>query len=220
MLALTLGLIQAHTVRSSDDRTVLAIGAHSDDVEIGCGGTLSTLVAAGWSVHLLVLSAVGERAREARRSAADLLGESASSLVIRDIPDGRFPAHWDQVKGALEETARSVQPALILAPRRGDAHQDHDTVAAIVPTVFRGNLTLHYEIPKWDGDMPRLNMYVPLEETQLQRKVELLQRHFVSQRGRGWFDHEIFFGLARLRGVECKSRYAEAFECNKSVLSI
>lgn len=218
MLGLTLSDSRVHDGRS-EKPVALAMGAHSDDVEIGCGGTLAALVAANWSIHLLVLSAVGDRGDEARRSAAELLGPAAS-VVLHEIPDGRFPAFWGQVKEALEETAARVEPDLVLAPRKGDAHQDHDAVGSIVMTVFRSSLILHYEIPKWDGDLSRPNVYVPLEEHQLHRKVDLLKRHFVSQRRRAWFNDETFFGLARLRGMECRATYAEAFECHKSLLII
>ena len=122
------------------------------------------------------------------------------------------------MKDILEEVARSCSPDLIIAPSRDDAHQDHRTIGEIVPTVFRDQLYLAYEIPKWDGDLGRPSMYFPLSAEMARRKVELLHKCFPSQRGRDWWDDEVFLGLARLRGMECRAPYAEAFTCAKSVI--
>ena len=119
------------------------------------------------------------------------------------------------MKEILEEVARSCSPDVIIAPSSDDAHQDHRTIGEIVPTVFRDQLYLAYEIPKWDGDLGRPSMYVPLSAEIARRKVELLHKCFPSQRGRDWWDDEVFLGLARLRGMECRARYAEAFTCTK-----
>jgi LmbE family N-acetylglucosaminyl deacetylase len=125
---------------------------------------------------------------------------------------------WDQVKDALEAMARRCSPDLIIAPSRDDAHQDHRTIAEIVPTVFRDGLYLAYEIPKWDGDLSRPSMYVPLPAGTARRKTELLHKCFPSQQHRDWWDDEVFLGLARLRGLECRAPYAEAFHCAKAVV--
>jgi LmbE family N-acetylglucosaminyl deacetylase len=200
---------------------VLALGAHPDDVEIGAGGTLLELVrsAPEMSVDVVVLTGTEERAEEARKSAADFLAGVAHSVEVHGLADGRLPALWREGKELLEAYAASrPRPDLILAPSRDDSHQDHRTVAELVPTVFRGVLTLGYEIPKWDGDLVRRSIYVPLEDEVARRKAELLLRHFPSQHGHDWYDAEVFLGLARLRGVECRSRYAEAFSCAKATL--
>ena len=118
----------------------------------------------------------------------------------------------------LEDVARSCSPDLILAPSAGDAHQDHRTIGEILPTVFRDQLYLAYEIPKWDGDLGRPSLYVPLSQQDIRHKAELLHKCYPSQRGRDWWDDEVFLGLARLRGMECRARYAEAFGCAKSLL--
>ena len=123
------------------------------------------------------------------------------------------------MKEILEQVARSCSPDVILAPSVGDAHQDHRTVAEIVPTVFRDQLCLSYEIPKWDGDLGRPSLYVPLPQETARRKVELLHKCFPSQSERDWWDDEVFLGLARLRGMECRAPYAEAFSCTKLVLA-
>ena len=166
----------------------------------------------------MVLTGTAERQQEARNAAASFLPDADLTIDLFDLPEGRLPAVWDQAKEILEKVARACSPQLILAPSTGDAHQDHRTIGEIVPTVFRDQLYLAYEIPKWDGDLGRPSMYVPLPDHVMQRKVELLHECYPSQRGRDWWDDEVFFGMARLRGMECRTRYAEAFTCSKSVI--
>ena len=200
--------------------SVLAIGAHPDDIEIGAGGTLLSLAGnqPGLRAHYVVLTGTPERRQEARTAARAFLPGADLTIDLRDLPEGRFPAVWGQVKEALEEVARSVSPDVILAPSREDAHQDHRTIAEIVPTVFRDGLYLAYEIPKWDGDFGRTSAYFPLAGAVARRKVELLHKCFPSQARRDWWDDEVFLGLARLRGMECRAPYAEAFRCEKSTI--
>jgi len=202
--------------------SILAIGAHPDDIEIGAGGTLLGLAASqpGLQARYVVLTGTPERQLEARAAAAAFLPADGLIVELLGLPEGRLPAVWGQVKEALEAVARSGRPDLILAPGPGDAHQDHRTIAEIIPTVFRDQLCLHYEIPKWDGDLGRPAMYVPLSEQAARRKVELLHKCFPSQQRRDWWDDEVFLGLARLRGMECRAPYAEAFTCTKSVIQL
>jgi len=200
--------------------SVLVIGAHPDDIEIGAGGTLLSL-AEGYPdlrARYIVLTGTADRQQEARSAAGAFLPVADLTVELHDLPDGRLPAVWDQVKEALEEAARSCSPDLIIAPSRDDAHQDHRTVGEVVPTVFRDRLYLGYEIPKWDGDLGRPSMYVPLPAGTAHRKVELLHKCFPSQRHRDWWDDEVFLGMGRLRGVECRAPYAEAFHCTKFVI--
>ena len=200
---------------------VLAVGAHPDDVEIGAGGTLLELVASvpDVAVDVVVLTGTPERAQEARASAAAFLAGADSTVVVHDLPDGRLPVVWSQAKDLLEAAAATTPlPDLILGPSRDESHQDHRTVAELLPTVFRGVLILGYEVAKWEGDLVRRPVYVPLSQDVAERKADLLQAHFPSQHGRDWYDREAFLGLARLRGVECRSRYAEAFSCAKLTL--
>jgi LmbE family N-acetylglucosaminyl deacetylase len=199
--------------------SVLAIGAHPDDIEIGAGGLLLSLAGNLSRVRYLVLTGTEERHAEARAAARAFIPDAELDITLLDLPEGRMPAAWQSVKDAVESVARSESPDLIVAPSSADAHQDHRTVGEIVPTVFRDHLYLAYEIPKWDGDIGRPTVYHPLTEEVARRKVELLHKCYPSQRGRDWWDDEVFLGLARLRGMECRARYAEAFSCAKLVIS-
>jgi LmbE family N-acetylglucosaminyl deacetylase len=198
--------------------TILAIGAHADDIEIGAGGLLLGLAQSHLRVCYVVLTGTPERHQEARTAAASFLPGATLTTELFDLPEGRLPAAWGSVKEILEDVTRSFSPDLILAPSPYDAHQDHRTIGELIPTVFRDHLYLAYEIPKWDGDLGRPGMYFPLPAEIAQRKVELLHKCFPSQHGHHWWDDELFLGLARLRGVECHARYAEAFSCSKSVI--
>ena len=198
--------------------SVLAIGAHPDDIEIGAGGLLLGLAESELRARYVVLTGTGERQQEARDAARSFLPGADLTIELFDLPEGRLPAVWGQVKEILEGVARSCSPDVIIAPSADDAHQDHRTIGELVPTVFRDQLYLAYEIPKWDGDLSRPSMYVPLSAQTARRKVELLHKCYPSQRGRDWWDDEVFLGLARLRGMECRARYAEAFRCAKSVI--
>ncbi|MFF4194378.1 PIG-L deacetylase family protein [Nonomuraea sp. NPDC001831] len=202
---------------------VVALGAHCDDLAIGAGGTLLTLCAArpGLRVHALVLSGGGTgREEEERAALAAFCPDADLRLNVLKLPDGRLPAYWQEAKDALEELRRASDPDLILAPHRADAHQDHRGLAELVPTAFRDHLTLGYEIVKWDGDLGRPSLYQPLRPEVAREKVALLQRHYPSQRHRPWYDPEAFIGLARIRGIECGARYAEAFHASKLVIDL
>ncbi len=200
--------------------SLLAVGAHPDDIEIGAGGTLLSLAGHRPRVRYVVLTGSVERHEEARNAASAFLPGVDPDVVLFDLPEGRLPATWGQVKEALESVAQSGSPDVILAPSPHDAHQDHRTIAEIVPTVFRDQLFLAYEIPKWDGDLGRPSVYFPLSADIARRKVELLHKCFPSQRDRDWWDDEVFLGIARLRGVECRAPYAEAFSCAKAVITV
>ncbi len=212
MLPLRLGLPEGRPL------SVLAIGAHPDDIEIGAGGLLLALAARPLRASYLVLTGTTERHQEARAAASAFLPGADLTVGLHQLPEGRLPAAWAQVKEVLEQAARSCSPDVILAPSSDDVHQDHRTIGEIVPTVFRDQLYLAYEIPKWDGDLSRPSVYVPLSGDTAQRKTELLHKCFPSQRGRDWWDDEVFLGLARLRGMECRAQYAEAFRCTKSLI--
>jgi LmbE family N-acetylglucosaminyl deacetylase len=201
--------------------SVLALGAHPDDIEIAAGGTLLSLAERhpGLHVRYVLMTGTQERQLEARAAARAFAPGAELEVELHNLPDGRLPAVWGQVKEILAVLARSVHPDVILAPSPGDAHQDHRTVGELVPTAFRDQLYLGYEVPKWDGDLARPNTYFPLSDEIAHRKVELLDKSYPSQHGRDWWDEETFLALARLRGMECRARYAEAFTCAKLVIS-
>lgn len=215
-------------VDPDDERrpVVVALGAHCDDIEIGAGGLLLALSRAlpGLTVLATVLAATSERAAETRVALPDFLPGAEVDIDCHDLPDGRLPAHWDTVKSLL--TARRVAAAsrggadLVLAPVSYDAHQDHRCVARIVPSVFRTELVLGYEILKSDGDLGRPNVYQRLDEQTARDKVRLLGKHYPSQHAKPWYDEESFLALMRIRGLECHTRYAEAFTCTKAVLDL
>jgi LmbE family N-acetylglucosaminyl deacetylase len=202
---------------------VLAIGCHADDVEIGCGGTLLALAEQrpDLEVTWLVLGADGVRADEARASAAAFLAGVSSTIVVEGFRDGFFPYLGPAVKERFEQLKGEVSPDLIFTHAGVDLHQDHRLVSELTWNTFRDHLILEYEVPKWDADLSAPNVYVPVSEELLARKVELLLEHFPSQHGKHWFTADLFRGLARLRGMEANSPtlFAEAFRCRKLVLA-
>jgi LmbE family N-acetylglucosaminyl deacetylase len=209
--------------RPGETLSVLCLGAHSDDIEIGAGGTILSWIASGVrvEVHWCVLGARGARRTEAETSAAAFLaGATSSQIAIAKFEDGLFPYQGGDIKAWLRGLSNSVHPDVILTHRRSDAHQDHREICQLTWNLFRNHLILEYEIPKWDGDMGRPNVYMPLTAAVLERKIELLLAHFGTQRSKDWFDAKTFSGLARLRGMECRAPegYAEAFTLRKATL--
>jgi LmbE family N-acetylglucosaminyl deacetylase len=202
---------------------VVLLGAHCDDLAIGAGGTLLTLCRSrpGLQVDVLVLTG-GGTPREAEEHAAlqAFCPGAELKVTVLDLPDGRIPVAWERAKLAVEELRARTEPDLVLAPHAGDAHQDHRTLAELVPTAFRDHLVLGYEIIKWDGDLAAPTVYQPLPPDVAEAKVERLLRHYPSQVGRDWYDRETFLGLARIRGVQCRARYAEAFHTAKVTLGL
>ncbi|MFF2775505.1 PIG-L deacetylase family protein [Streptomyces sp. NPDC058052] len=202
---------------------IVAVGAHCDDIAIGAGGTLLSLCLArpGLRVDALVLTGGGgDREDEERAALAAFCPGADLRLTVLKLPDGRLPAHWEEAKAAVEELRGRTDPDLVLAPRAEDAHQDHRGLARLLPTAFRDHLVLGYEIVKWDGDLGRPVAYQPLSPEVAERKVRLLLEHYPSQRHRPWYDREAFLGLARIRGIECHARYAEAFAVTKLTLDL
>ncbi|MCL2713017.1 MAG: PIG-L family deacetylase [Alphaproteobacteria bacterium] len=212
-----------HLAKSGDPLKVLCLGAHCDDIEIGAGATLLSLIARGIAldVHWCVLSGGGARETEARCSAGAFLAGASMQIELQSFPDGFFPQHGAAIKAWFEGLKPRVDPDVILTHRRDDAHQDHRQISELTWNTFRDHLILEYEIPKWDGDLGQPNAYIAVPETALERKIGLLMAHFASQRSKHWFDEETFRGLARLRGMECRapSRYAEAFVARKLLLA-
>jgi len=203
---------------STSSPTILCLGAHSDDIEIGCGATLLQFLDSMpfASVHWVVFSGPGERAGEARRGAELFAGDNLARFEIHDFRDGFFPDAFEGVKERLR--ALDVDPDLILTHWRGDAHQDHRLVAELTWQTFRDHLILEYEILKYDGDLGAPNVYVPADERHVARKIEHLTEAFRSQRSKYWFNESVFRAMMTIRGVECRSAYAEAFYGSKLVL--
>jgi LmbE family N-acetylglucosaminyl deacetylase len=204
---------------------VLCLGAHSDDIEIGCGGTVLALLGQydNVAVRWVVFSANEERAREARASAeAFLAGAREKQVVVKNYRDGFFPFVGAEIKDAFEALKPEFTPDLIFTHYRDDRHQDHRLISDLTWNTFRNHLILEYEIPKYDGDLGRPNFFVPLEKATCARKVRHLLDSFKSQAHRPWFDEQTFLALLRIRGMEANSpsRYAEAFYCRKAVLGV
>ena len=203
--------------------TLLALGAHSDDIEIGCGGTILTLLRRypKLKVWWVVLGASGRRAAEAEASARDFLrGTDRRRVVVKGFRDGFLPYTGVEVKEFFEELKREVAPDLILTHQMHDRHQDHRLICDLTWNTFRDHLILEYEVPKYDGDMGAPNVFIHVDKRTAEKKVALLTKHFGTQRSKHWFDRETFMGLMRLRGIEsgARSLYAEAFYSRKAVL--
>ena len=201
---------------------LLCLGAHADDIEIGCGGTILRLATEvpDVIVRWIVFSGAGLREGEARNSAAAFLENVGEKQIeVLGFRDGYFPFQGGDIKDCFEALKRDFGPSLILTHWQGDAHQDHRLLAELSHNTFRDHLVLEYEIPKYDGDLGNPAFFVPLTQAQLRRKIETITRHFPSQRGRSWFSDETFRAIARLRGIGCNAPegLAEAFYVRKIV---
>jgi LmbE family N-acetylglucosaminyl deacetylase len=219
------GVIQLSLPRKKDGEPlrVLCLGAHSDDIEIGCGGTILCLREQYQAIefHWVVFSAVGIRGEEAKNAAELFVGPAnLRGPVLKSFHDGYMPFEGAKVKDFFEEMKLELSPDLIFTHNRKDAHQDHRLICELTWNTFRDSLVLEYEIPKYDGDVGQPGVFVPLATELYQKKVENLMDAFRSQRGKSWFQPETFLALMRLRGMECNapSGYAEAFYCRKLVL--
>ena len=194
-------------------KQVLCLGAHSDDIEIGCGGTILQLLAAypQLEVHWVVFSANPARKAEALASASAFLqGAAQQTVVVHAFRDGYFPSVRDAVKDEFEAIRRMVSPDLIFTHCRHDLHQDHRLLCELTYNTFRDHLVMEYEIPEWDGDLRTPNVYFPLSGANAQRKVSLLMQHFPSQAGRDWFTADTFEALMRIRGLEARAPEGKA----------
>ena len=216
MIRLNLGASHAKSLK------VLCLGAHSDDIEIGCGGTILHLREQhpNCSFYWVVFSAVGLRKDEAQRAAELFAGSRLERLLLNEFQDGFMPFVGAEIKAQFEELKQTISPDLILTHQHADAHQDHRLLSDLTWNTFRDHLIWEYEIPKYDGDMGRPNVFVPLEQSIYETKVRNLMTAFQSQQNRRWFDESTFLSLMRLRGMECHapSGHAEAYYCRKLVL--
>jgi LmbE family N-acetylglucosaminyl deacetylase len=203
---------------------VLVLGAHSDDIEIGCGATILALTRAQPELEItwVVLGAEGEREREARDSAKTFLASAVrSEVTIYGFRNSYFPYVGEKVKDVFEELKAQPDPDVIFTHTRHDLHQDHRIVCELTWNTWRDHLILEYEVPKYDGDLGAPNVFVPVSEELAREKAELISSLFASQRDRHWFDEDVFLGLMRIRGMEARapSGFAEAFTCRKLTLS-
>jgi LmbE family N-acetylglucosaminyl deacetylase len=218
MLSLSLGK------PAGADYRMLCLGAHSDDIEIGCGGTILSLLGRQDNVMVrwIVFSSSAERAREAQESAHAFLARAREKEVsVKNYRDGFFPFLGDQIKDEFESLKREFSPDLVLTHYRDDRHQDHRLISDLTWNTFRNHLILEYEIPKYDGDLGQPNFFVPLEESVCSRKIRNIVEGFRSQRQKQWFGEQTFMAILRLRGMEANSPtgYAEAFYSRKAVLA-
>lgn len=220
--------ITMHTldlINSKDELSVLCLGAHADDIEIGCGGTVLRLIGecAAVNAHWIILSNSSNERREAeaRRSAeAFLEGAKSKTVVVKHFRDGFFPYSGPVVKEYFEELKGLVRPDVIFTHCRNDLHQDHQLVSSLTWNTFRDHLVLEYEVPKYDGDLGSPNLFATLDEATCRRKIDIILRCFESQRSKHWFTGDVFESMLRLRGLECNSptRFAEAFYAHKAVV--
>jgi LmbE family N-acetylglucosaminyl deacetylase len=208
---------------SDSDYRILCLGSHSDDIEIGCGGTILQLLDRHKNtvVHWVVFSADRTRADEARASADVFLGATQrKQIVVKDFKDGFFPYCGAEIKSYFEELKHQISPDVIFTHCRHDLHQDHRMICELTWNTWRDHLILEYEVPKYDGDFGTPNFYVELDERLSQRKVQHVLEIFRSQKEKRWFSQDTLLAVLRLRGMECRAstRYAEAFYSRKVVL--
>jgi LmbE family N-acetylglucosaminyl deacetylase len=200
--------------------TVLCLGAHSDDIEIGCGATIRKLTQErpGLAVWWVVFTADGKRSVEAKKSARTFLRDaSKSQVIIKQFRNGYFPFQGALIKDFFESLKRRIHPGLVFTHFRDDRHQDHRLVSDLTWNTFRNHLVLEYEIPKFDGDLGSPNFFVPVSERLAKEKADNLCRYFSTQSNKHWFDKDTFLALMHLRGIECCAQYAEAFYSRKLV---
>ena len=203
-------------------RRILCLGAHSDDIEIGCGGSILEFAAAQPQLEVcwVVFSADSQRRAEAVSSAGSFLrGVAARTVTVHEFRDGYFPFVGAAIKDEFEKL-KPFAPDLVFTHCRHDLHQDHALLCQLTYNTFRDHLVLEYEIPKWDGDLRTPNVYFPLSDAAARRKVELLMQHFGTQRSRDWFTEDTFRAVMRLRGLEARAveGMAEGFYARKLLL--
>lgn len=209
-------------IAAADSLKILCLGAHSDDIEIGCGGTILRFAEQypGCEFHWVVFSAIGPREAEAMRAAQLFAGSRLKRALLKTFQDGFMPYVGGEVKSTFENDLKALSPDLIFTHNGNDAHQDHRLISQLTWNTFRNHVILEYEIPKYDGDLGRPSIFVPLDRSVCETKVEYLMDAFPSQHAKHWFHPDTFLSLMRLRGMECAapSGLAEAFYCRKLTL--
>jgi len=201
--------------------SVAVIGAHCDDIAVGAGATLMEIARDNPNlvVHALVLTGGGtEREIEEKNAFAAICPATEVRLTVADLPSGELYDHRASVKRYIAGFRRECQPDMVFGPQRHDYHQDHRLVAELIPTEFSDQLVLGYEILKWESDLLNPTLFLPTSDITARQKARLLAQCYPSQSDRDWFDDEVLLGLMRVRGVQCRARYAEAFTVEKAVL--
>jgi len=203
--------------------TVLCLGAHSDDIEIGCGGTILRLLSEyeDVNVHWVVLGSKGQRDAEAIESAEGFLTKAKQkNVIVKNFKESYFPHVGDEIKDFFEKLKREVSPDIVFSHYRHDLHQDHRVVSELTWNTYREHVILEYEVIKYDGDLGSPNLFVHLNEEICGKKIRILMDSFKTQANRDWFTKDTFFSMLRIRGIESRApeKYAEAFYCRKLVL--
>lgn len=203
---------------------MLCLGAHCDDIEIGCGGSILQLALQHINSYVkwVVFTSTEERRREAQNAAEKfLIDVPRKDIVIRDFPDSYLPYVAGEVKAYFEELKATFDPDIVFTHFGKDAHQDHRLINELTWNTYRNHLILEYEIPKYDGDLGAPNFFIPIDPEKVEQKTNLILENYHSQSQKQWFDRETFLSLLRLRGMESASetRYAEAFYIKKAVLN-
>lgn len=204
-------------------RHLALVAAHCDDIAIGAGATVRMLCQAnpGMRVTALVLTGAGTvREDEERAALAELCAGAALEVGIAGFPDNRLPGSWAEAKNAVMALREAGNPDLVIGPQPGDMHQDHRLVAELAAQLFRSQPVWGYEIAKYESDLPATSTFVPVSESAVRAKIDVITRHYPSQADHPWFDAEAFTALMRLRGVQCHQRYAEAFVVPTTVVKI
>ncbi len=204
--------------------SILALGAHCDDIEIGCGAAIESVIKTNpdATIHWIVFTSNEKREQEARAGASHFAGSAAKlDIIVHDFRDGFLPYHGLAVKEAFEDIKSKIKPDLVFTHFRHDLHQDHRLISELTWNTFRNHQILEYEIPKWDGDLGSPNVFLPVSEDQAKRKIDILQRVYNSQNTKAWFTDDLFWSLLRIRGMECNSPsgLAEAFYSRKMLLN-
>lgn len=202
---------------------ILCLGAHSDDIEIGCGGTILKFIDNHFDIQFtwVVFGSSSQRSIEAENSATQFLKKvKHKQIVVKNFRDGFFPYIGEEIKEYFEQLKQELTPDLIFTHYRHDLHQDHRLICELTWNTFRDHLILEYEIPKYDGDLGTPNLFVSLNQAICQRKVKQILEHFKTQGNKHWFTEETFLSILRLRGIESSAQdsYAEAFYCHKVIL--
>ncbi|HTY75593.1 MAG TPA: PIG-L deacetylase family protein [Candidatus Nanoarchaeia archaeon] len=208
---------------SNNELKVLCLGAHPDDIEIGCGGTLLRIAkeVPKAQFYWVVFSGNSQRQKETIESAQIFLNNvTIKKVVVKDFRDSYFPFIGEQIKDYFEQIKQDFSPDIIFTHYRNDAHQDHRLISNLTWNTFRDHLLLEYEIPKFDGDLGTPNLYVNIDETLARRKTSLILENYPSQKEKSWFTAETFMSILRIRGIESNSptQYAEGFYCRKLVI--